>query len=146
MRKLAIAVGIVIVVLIAAVAIFAATFDINRYRGTIQTELAKHLGRNVTLGEMNLNFLPPRFVVHNVTIADDPKLNTGKAFVQAQALDVSPKLLPLLHKSVEIDSLYLERPYVELIKDQQGHWNFSSLGTGQPSAGSQQQGQLSLSQ
>lgn len=128
MRKVGIVIGIIVIVVIVAVAIFASTFDINRYHAKIQSELAAKLGRDVTLGDMHLSLFPPRFLVHNVSIADDPRFNTQRPFVQTQELDVSVKLLPLLHKDVQIDSLYLLRPSVELIRDQQGVWNFASLG------------------
>src|SRR5947207_11799057 len=105
MRKVAIVIGIIILIIIVAAVVFAATFDVNRYRGTIQSELQKRLGRQVTLGEMNLKFFPPRFRVENVSIADDPAFRTQKPFVQAQQLDVAVKLMPLLHKAVEVDSL-----------------------------------------
>ena len=128
MRNVGIAIAVIVVVIIAAVAVFAATFDVNRYRSTIQADLTKTVGRDVSLGEMHLNLFPPRFVVRDVTIADDPTFETHRPFVQAQELDVSIKLLPLLRKSVEIDSLYLQRPAVELIKNSRGTWNFASLG------------------
>jgi AsmA-like protein len=128
MKKVGIAIGVIILLLIVAVVIFAATFDVNRYRGTIQSEVQQRLGRQVTLGEMNLKIFPPRFRVENVAIADDPAFNKQKPFVQAQQLDVAVKLMPLLHKSVEVDSLTLARPSVELIKNAQGVWNFASIG------------------
>src|SRR5437870_1573164 len=128
MRKVAIIIGVVILIIIVAVALFAATFDVNKYRGTIRSELEKRLGRQVTLGYMDLKLLPPRFRVQNLVIADDPRLNTQKPFVQAQELDVSVKLLPLLHKSVEVSSLTLQRPIVELIKNQNGVWNVVTIG------------------
>jgi uncharacterized protein involved in outer membrane biogenesis len=128
MRKGAIVIGVIILIVIVAAAIFAATFDVNKYRGTIQSELEKRLGRQVTLGNMDLKLLPPRFRVQNLAIADDSQVNSQKPFVQAQELDVSVKLLPLLHKSVEVSSLTLQRPTVELIKNQHGVWNFASIG------------------
>jgi len=133
MRKAIIGVGIVIVVLVAALLIFAATFDVNKYRGTIQTELEKRLGRSVALGDMRLSVFPPRFRVQNPAIADDPAFNDDAPFVKAQELDVSVRLLPLLHKQVEVDSLELQRPSVNLIKNSSGIWNFASLG--HPAAG-----------
>ena len=133
MRKVIIGVGIVIVVLVAALLIFAATFDVNKYRGTIQTELEKRLGRNVALGDMRLSVFPPRFRVQNLAIADDPAFNNDAPFVKAQELDVSVRLLPLFHKQVEVDSLELQRPSVNLIKNSSGIWNFVSLG--HPAAG-----------
>src|SRR5262252_4774508 len=131
MRKALIGVGIFIVVVIAGLLIFAATFDVNRYRGTIQSELEKHLGRQVALGDMHLSLFPPRFRVQNPAISDDPRFSKDVAFVKAQELDVSVKLLPLLHKDVQINSVNLQRPGVSLIKNAAGTWNFASLGTTQ---------------
>lgn len=128
MRRFGIAILVIVVVILVAVTVFAATFDINRYRGEIQADLSKSLGREVSLGEMHLGLWPPRFVVHDVSILDDPAFETHRPFVQAQELDVSIKLLPLLHKDVEIDSLSLQRPAVELVKNAKGTWNFASLG------------------
>jgi AsmA protein len=98
------------------------------------------------LGDMHLGIFPPRLQVQNLSIADDPKFNDAKPFVEAQELDVSVKLLPLLSKSVEISSLSLQRPSVELIKDAQGMWNFSTIGATQKSAPSQDKQQFSLGQ
>src|SRR5581483_7786572 len=128
MRKLIIAVGVIILVIVVAAGIFVATFDVNKYRGMIQSELQKQLGRQVTLGDMHLGLFPPSLKVKDLAIADDPRFNTAKPFVEANELDVSVKLLPLLHKAVEINSLSLQRPSVELIKNQQGVWNFASIG------------------
>ncbi len=133
MRKFEITLGIILAVVVMAVALFVATFNVNRYRGTIQSQLEQRLGRKVALGEMNLKLFPPRFRVQNLVIADDPTFGPGKPFVQAQQLDVSVRLLPLFHNDVWIDSLELLRPSVELIKNQQGIWNFSSLSVPPPS-------------
>ena len=146
MRRVAIAITVIVLVIIAAAAVLAATFDVNRYRGTIQADLARSLGRNVSLGEMRLNLFPPRFVAHDVSIAEDPAFETHRPFVQAQQLDVSIKLLPLLRKSIEINSLYLQRPAVELIKNARGTWNFASLGASSKEPSSANQKTLSLSQ
>jgi AsmA protein len=133
MRKIAIVIGIVVVVIVLAVGIFVATFNPNDYRGTVQTKLEQQLDRKVALGNMELGLFPLRFRVYNLAIADDPKFST-RAFVQTQELSVSVKLLPLLSKSVQIDSLALERPSVELIKNAQGVWNFASIGQKTPAA------------
>jgi len=134
MRKIAIVVGVVIVVIVVAVGILLAVFNPNDYRGTIQTKLEQQLDRKVSLGNMSLGLFPLRFKVADLSIADDPKFHSNRAFVQTQELSVSVKLLPLLSKSVEVDSLSLERPSVELIKNAQGVWNFASLGQKAPAA------------
>ena len=137
MRKVIIAIAVVIVLVVAGLGIFVATFDVNSYHDRIQSELEKQLGRKVQLGQMHLGLFPPKFRVQDLSIADDPGFAAQKPFVQAQELGVSVKLLPLLHKSVEIDSVSLQQPSVELIKNGQGVWNFASLGNNsQPSASS----------
>jgi AsmA protein len=127
MRKIAIVIGIIVIVLVAAVGIFVATFNPNDYRGTVQSKLEQQLDRKVTLGNMELGLFPLRFKVFNLAVADDQKFGT-RPFIQTQELSVSVKLMPLLSKSVQIDSLSLDRPNVELIKNAQGVWNFATLG------------------
>jgi AsmA protein len=128
MRKVGVVVAIVLAVVIVAAAVFLATFNVNRYRGAIESQLEQSLGRKVTLGEMHLNLIPLRIRVQNLAIADDPAFATEKPFVQAEQVDLMVRLIPLLRGNVEIESLDLQRPVVELIKSQQGLWNFSTLG------------------
>jgi AsmA-like protein len=145
MRKIAMIIGIVVAVIVVAVGVFVLLFNPNDYRATVQTKLEEQLRRKVTLGNMDLGLLPLRFRVFNLSIAEDPQFNSNRSFVQAQELAVSVKLLPLLSKSVEIDSLTLTRPSVELIKNAQGVWNFASLGEKSPaSPASSSPGQFSL--
>ena len=128
MRRFAIGIGIFILLVIVALFVFAATFDVNKYHETIQSELEKRLARPVTLGNMHLSLLPPSFKVENQAIGDDLRFSADTPFVKAQELDVSVKLLPLLHKQVEVNSLSLQRPSVNLIKNASGVWNFASVG------------------
>ncbi|WP_109487892.1 AsmA family protein [Occallatibacter savannae] len=141
MRKVLIAIAVIVVVIIAGAAIFVATFDVNRYRGTIQAQLQQHLGRPVQLGDMHLKLFPPSITVQNLAIADDPRFSTDAPFVKASELDVAVKLLPLLHKDVEIQSLNLQQPTVNLIKNKAGQWNFASIGSGSKSSSSQSSNQ-----
>ena len=144
MRKFGIIVGIVVLIMVVAVLIFAATFDVNKYRGTVQAQLESRLGRPVVLGDMGLSFFPPRFRVENLAIADDPRFSPDAPFIKAQELDVSVQLVPLLHKQIEIDSLSLQRPSVNLIKNSAGVWNFASLGHPAQSPQSSSEQQFSL--
>jgi AsmA protein len=140
MRKIVIVIGVVVLVIVAAVGVLFATFNPNDYRGTIQAKLEQQLNRKVTLGNMSLGLFPLRFRVANLSIADDPKFS-NRAFLLTQELSVSVKLLPLLSKSVEVESLTLERPSVELIKNAQGVWNFASIGEKAPAPQASSTGQ-----
>ena len=88
MRKVGLVLGILVLVVVVAVLIFWATFDVNRYRGRIQSELQDRLNRQVSLGDMHLGLFPPSFQVKSVSIADDPAFADPKPFVQADQFSV----------------------------------------------------------
>ena len=129
MRKLLIALGGLVVLVIAAAAVLPSLMNVNRYHDRIQAELQKSLGRDVQLGEMNLGLLPPTFKVQNAVIGEDPKYNSGMPFAKTAELNIRVKLGPLMHKDVQVESLQMVRPQVELIRGADGTWNFSSIGT-----------------
>ena len=138
MRKLGIALAIVLAVIVIAVAALPYLLDVNSYRDRIQTELQKRTGRAVSLGNMELKVFPFAFIVQNAVIGEDPAFKSTAPFAQISEMLVAVKLAPLLQKKVEIDSLTLKDPKIELIRNAQGKWNFSSLGNSQPTAQPQQ--------
>lgn len=136
MRKLGIAVAIIVVLLAAAALIVPHLIDINQYHGQIQAQLEKRLGRKVSLGNMSLSLFPPSFEVENTTIAEDPRFASGRPFATTDKLSVSVKLWPLLRKEVDVNSLELVHPHIELVRNAQGVWNFATLGQeGKPTPG-----------
>src|SRR6478609_8026730 len=128
MRKLAIAIAVIVVLLVAAVFIVPHLIDVNLYHGQIQSQLEKRLGRQVTLGNMRLGLFPPAFDVENATIAEDPHFATGRPFATADKLAVSVKFWPLLQKQLDVNSLELVHPHIELVRNAEGVWNFATLG------------------
>jgi uncharacterized protein involved in outer membrane biogenesis len=129
MKKLLMVLASLLVVVLAVLAMLPRLLDVNRYHDRIQAELQTRLGREVQLGQMSLGLLPPTFKVQNAVIGEDPKYSSGTAFAQTAELDIELKLQPLLHQDVQVASLRMVRPQVELIRGADGAWNFSSLGT-----------------
>lgn len=128
MRKLGVAILVIVVLLVAAALIIPHVVDINDYHAQIQSQLEKKLGRQVSLGPMSLSLFPPSFQVSNAVIGEDKDFNSSRPFATADKLAVSVKLMPLLRKEVDVKSLQLERPHIELIRNTQGEWNFATLG------------------
>lgn len=128
MRKLGIAILVIVVLVVAAALIIPHVVDINDYHAQIQSQLEKKLGRQVSLGPMSLSLFPPSFQVSNAVIGENKDFNSSHPFATADKLAVSVKLMPLLHKEVDVKSLQLDRPHIELIRNAQGEWNFATLG------------------
>lgn len=102
--------------------------DVNAYRSVIESRLGSQLGREVTLGEMSLGLVPPRFEVARTSIAEAPGFGSQPNFVSTDRLAVRVGLLHLIFGNVDIRSIELERPVVELVRNEAGVWNFSTLG------------------
>ena len=133
MRKLAIVFGIVVLLVAVAAGAILLLVDVNQYRPQIQSRLEQSTGRQVSLGKMDLKLFPLAFRVDNAIIFEDSAfadstVPSQQPFAQTRELLVSVKLLPLISKRVEISSLELSQPKIELIRNQRGDWNFSTLG------------------
>src|SRR5262249_27376197 len=141
MRKLiGVVIALVVLVIIAVIAL-PSLVNVNQYHDKIQAELQQKLHRDLKLGDMSLKLIPFSIRVTNVEIGEDSKFNTGSAFASTQQLAVSAKLLPLLRHDIQVNSVELIDPKIELIRNAQGVWNFASLqqpsqetGPNQPAA------------
>src|SRR5215469_2219777 len=127
-RMLGVVALAIVILPLAAVLIVPRVIDSNKYHKQVQAQLEKRLGRKVSLNNLDLSLLPPSFRAENAVIAEDSHFNTGNPFATAEKLKVSVRFWPLLRGKVEIKSLELDRPRIELVKDAQGVWNFSTLG------------------
>src|SRR5258708_26117857 len=123
-----------IVAAVAAVLLLVlilAPFLVNgeTFRPTLESRLSAALGRQVTLGHLSFSLLSGSIVAENIAIADDPAFSTS-AFVQAKKLKIGVELEPLVFsKHVHITGLSIDTPTIQLIQNQAGKWNFSSIGT-----------------
>ena len=135
MRSMGIKIVAAVVVLILLVIILV-PFLVNgeTFRPTLESRLSAALGRQVSLGHLTFSLLSGSLVADNVAIADDPAFSTSP-FIQAKQLKVGVELQPLIfNKQVRITRLDIDTPAIQLIQNQAGKWNFSSIGNNAPSA------------
>jgi uncharacterized protein involved in outer membrane biogenesis len=126
MRKVAVGL-IVIVFILIGILLFPRFVDVNHYRSQIQAKLSDRLGRDVSLGPMTVSLFPLGFRAENVVVSELPEFNTGHPFAEIRTLYVQPEFFPLLHKEVRIKSLQLNGAKFELVRSNQGVWNFADI-------------------
>jgi AsmA protein len=127
MKKLAIAIGVVIVLLVVLVILLPFIIDLNRYQAQYLPRIEKALNRKVVLKDIRLMIIP-RIGVHlfALTILEDPAFGTGP-FASFSSLDIGVKWRPLLNKRVEVEEVALRDPVITVIKNSQGVLNISTL-------------------
>lgn len=116
------------VVSVAALALLNLNSLINRNRDYLLLQAEQALGRRVSVGEMELTFWPGIGLrLKNVALSDDPSFRSGD-FIRAGDLQVNVKLLPLLRKQLHIKRLILHDPVIEIVRNEEGRFNFSGIG------------------
>lgn len=131
MRKLLIVVAVLIMLVIAGVAVFIATFNADRYRPLVVEQLSQAAGRPVSLQRLSLAWrgglaLEARGLV--VGEADAPAL-------EVERVGATLKLLPLLRREVRVGAVRVVRPRVRLSRDAEGHIDILGLAAvGGPAA------------
>ena len=136
-RWAAVAAGVVVLIVV----ILPFLVNADTFRPMVQNELSEALGRPVTLGHLGFSPFSGSLVAKDISIADDPKFSNSP-FIGAKSLYIGVKVLPLLFRhNLQITKLTIDSPTIQLIQNQKGVWNFSSLGgasstpqSGQPSA------------
>ncbi len=129
MRKWIIAGAILLVlVVLPALALVNLNALINRNKDYLLAQAEEALGRDVEVGDIGVTLWGGIGVrLKNFSLADDPSFSK-EPFVRAADLQVNMKLLPLLRKELEVSRVILKRPAINVIKDQSGRFNFSTVG------------------
>lgn len=128
MKKLLIALAIILVVGIAGLGVALMRVDIAQFRPQIESSLSESLGRPVTVGEMALSLRHLAFTADDIRIGEDPAFGK-EPFVAADRLSVQVALWPLLtRRALQVTQLALQQPRIRLIQNRKGRWNFESLG------------------
>jgi AsmA protein len=122
---LGIVAGLIVLVLVA-IAIVAATFDPNQYKPQIVDLVKQKTGRTLTMdGKIALTFFP-RIGAHVEKVALSGPKGQG-TFARIEDARVAVALLPLLSKQVIVDKVALTGLAVDLVRHKDGRTNFDDL-------------------
>ena len=126
-----------LVVLVIVIALAAPLlFDPNDYKDTIAEQVKARTGRDLTIvGDMRFTVLPWLGVstgeVHLGNAAGDTRANANKPFARLGSADVRVKLVPLLSREVQMDTVTVRGLEVHLARDANGRGNWEDLAGSQ---------------
>lgn len=125
MKKVLIALGAVVVLIIAALVALPALIPAERIQSEVVAGVKNATGRDLSIqGKVSVSAFPSLSVqVGNVALANPPGY-TSKDLIRLGAVDVRLKLMPLLSGKVEVDSFVLVDPVITLETDRQGKGNW----------------------
>ncbi len=123
-----IVVAIVLVLLVVVILSLLFWLDLNRYRDQYLPILEKALHRNVAIKDVRLTFFPKLGIqLQDVVITDDPAFSS-KPFLAVPSVRVAVEWKPLLQRRIEVESVLIESPVVQVIRSSSGALNISTIG------------------
>ncbi len=136
MKRVLAVFGVIVVLAVIGVVVFVATFDANRYRPQVIEKVSHSLGdRAVTLDRISLTWHGGVALrIKGLTIYAGPQPQ-GDPVLNVEALSAVVRLGPLLHKDVQVSSIVISRPRVQVRRDAQGRIDLVGLAAaGSPAA------------
>ena len=118
---------VVCVLIIAAAAIFLATFDADRFRPQLIAQLQTALGKPVMLDRISLGWRQGIAVQFKGLAVYEGTAAIGEPLIQVESAHGVLELLPLLKKQVQVASVILQRPRIRVVRDAQGRINLMGL-------------------
>src|SRR5262245_34663560 len=121
--------GAVAILVIGAVAVFALTFDPNKYKGQVEAAVKEKTGRTLKLaGNLELAFWPSLGAkVAGVTLSEK---GSAADFLSLESAQVSVAVMPLLRGAAVVDGVRVAGLKANVVKDKQGRFNFADLMEG----------------
>lgn len=127
MRRVLIGLGVVALLLLAAVFIVPSLVDWNGYKPRIADAVREATGRDLVIdGDIGLSILPtPTLSVAGVRLRNLPGAQSPD-LMRVKALDVEVALRPLLTGDIEVKRLVLIEPFIALeeLPDGRRSWDF----------------------
>ena len=128
MKRLLLGIGILLVLVLVLILLLPFIVDLNSYQAQYRPVIEEALNRKVTLKDIRLTIIPRIGVrIAGFTVMDDPAFG-AQPFASLSSLDIGVKLVPLLHKRVEVEEITLRDPIITVIKNPQGVLNTATLG------------------
>ena len=118
-------IGILLVILFG---LFVPPFvNVNRYRNRVTSSISRALGRDVTVSNIELRLLPrPAMVLSTFVVSDESSFGP-EPMLRADTVTAYLRLSSLWRGRLEIGTLSLENPSLNLVRRADGHWNVEEL-------------------
>jgi len=126
--KLILGLGVLGIIAIGAIAITLAYLDPNDYKDTIASKVKDETGRDLRIdGNIGLTFYPWLGLdVEGVSLSNAKGFGEAP-FLQTKTIKVRAKLMPLMRKELEMDTLILHGASINLAKNVDGVTNWDDM-------------------
>lgn len=129
MSRVLIFIGAVVACVLTGLIVIPRFVDWNHYRGVLEAEASRLLGREVSVrGEVNLRLLPTPYMQFDEIRIADTRDGARAPIFKADGFTVWLSPGPLFRGALEASRVELIRPVLTLVTERSGGGNWASLG------------------
>jgi uncharacterized protein involved in outer membrane biogenesis len=132
-------IGFVLLLFCGALGLYLFAVLISSNKSFLLQHLEQSLNRKISARQVRVTFIPALGVhLNDFVMADDPAFSQG-VFLTANHLQVNFRFWPLLLQQLRIKRVILHDPVINIVRNHNGVYNFSSLGLTNTNQGSVRQ-------
>ena len=114
-------------ILVIVVLFVVPAINVNRFRLQVARSLSQALGREVTVQGISIQTFPqPGLLLSGVVVDDDPTIS-AEPILRADEVLATLRISSLWRGRLEIGTLKLRYPSLNLVRSNDGRWNLESL-------------------
>jgi uncharacterized protein involved in outer membrane biogenesis len=135
MYRVLLIIGGLAVGLITAMFTVPLFIDWTRYRGILEEEASRLVGRDVRVsGNVNLRLLPAPYIRFEKIRVADAQAGVGEPLLRADDFTIWLAVAPLFSGTIQATEIELRKPVLSLVMNDKGGGNWSALGDRQTNA------------
>src|SRR5215813_14499896 len=113
--------------ILGTVGVILSLLPFNRYRAELAAAIGRSVGRQVSIGQITLSFIPqPGFDISDLVIDDDPRYG-AEPVLRAASVHANLRFSSFWRGRLEIASLSLKGASLNLVRATDGSWNLERL-------------------
>jgi AsmA protein len=129
LKWIGIAVGGLIVLIVAALLIIPMFVDLNDYKPQIEQQVTTMTGRSFSIGgDIDLSLFPWAGVALSDIRLGNPPGFDEQPMASLEGFEVRVKLLPLISRDIQVKRFVVQRPQIVLIRQKDGTANWEGFG------------------
>jgi len=129
MKKIAIALTIVLALCLILAVLAPFIIDLNKYKGRILSQLKPYFPREVDFQGIDMTILTGLGAeIRGLRISDNPAFSQGD-FLRLESLQLQVQILPLIRKQIKVKKIILKQPVIRLARNAKGAFSFDDLMT-----------------
>jgi hypothetical protein len=126
LKVIGIAIGAVFIVVFLIVATIPLWFPVNKVKGIIIQQIEDKTGRDVAIKDLKFNVFKG-FELKGFVMKESARYGTKRDFIKDDSIVLRYNLLALFVRELVVEKFELVAPYVEIIKEENGSYNFTDI-------------------